>query len=112
MENIISKYPDLKNFTYIDDEIDLMSLKERTCLCIYGKGSKKLRCGFILGYPKRYNTIKIYMYGKVIDYVVNMERNEYFNKEMEIDEKELDLNKPGDFEKFLKKMFPLNSLLD
>ena len=52
------------------------------------------------------------MYGKVIDYVVNMERNEYFNKEIEIDEKELDLNKPGDFEKFLKKMFPLNSLLD
>ena len=77
MEDIVNEYPELESFNYIDDEIDLMSLKERTCICIYGKSSKKLRCGIILGYPKRYNTIKIYMYGKVIDYVVNMERNEY-----------------------------------
>ena len=41
MEDIVNEYPELESFNYIDDEIDLMSLKERTCICIYGKSSKR-----------------------------------------------------------------------
>ena len=35
MEDIVNEYPELESFNYIDDEIDLMSLKERTILYIW-----------------------------------------------------------------------------
>ena len=35
MEDIVNEYPELESFNYIDDEIDLMSLKERTLYFVY-----------------------------------------------------------------------------